>query len=321
MKQVILKMNFATKLSIIIPTYNRHTILEKTLKYLGQLSHRSCEIIVVDQSEKFFEKTRWESNPKIRYFHVQFRGLPRARNFGLSKARGDIIIFCDDDIIPTQHWLEAHEKNYDDPLVGGVAGRIIENNGESHARDVGKIHRFTGRQTDNFNSDIPGEVDHGMGCNLSFRADVLSELHGFDTRFGGTAFLEETDACLRMKKLGYQLMFEPAATVIHLKEENGGCRPRSKIDWYYWYGHNYSLLFFKNFSRASFPVFMMHRLFNIIAGGLKNRQTKIIFHGLKGMMEGIGSYFRTDPIYPNRFRSEELSRLKVKEKEYQNIDC
>jgi len=281
-------------ISVIISTYNRHEILEKTLKHTEQLSHPSFEIIIVDQSDKPLEKSIFVSNPRIRYFHVESKGLPLARNFGLSKARGEITIFCDDDIIPTHQWLEAYETNYSDPNVGGVAGRVIENSGESHIAAVGKINRVTGRQIDNFNSDIPGEIDHGMGCNLSFRTEVIRKLNGFDTRFGGTAFLEETDACLRVKTFGYKLKFEPTANVIHLKAENGGCRPRSLCDWYYWYAHNYSLLFFKNFSRFAFPIFLVFRIANIVHGGFKNRQLNIIFSGLKGLVDGMNSYYNRD---------------------------
>lgn len=287
-------MNESKNISIIIPTYNRQKTLIKTLKYLGQLSHPSHEVIVVDQSDRPLKQLYLANHPRVRYFHVESRGLPLARNFGLARARGDIVIFCDDDIIPTQQWLEAHEKNYRDPSVGGVAGRVIENSGESHIAEIGRINRITGIQIDNFNSDIPAEIDHGMGCNLSFRTDVIRKLCGFDTRFGGTAFLEETDACLRVKTFGYKIRFEPAANVIHLKEENGGCRPDSQSDWYYWYGHNYTLLFFKNFNRFAFPVFMTYRIANILNGGLKNRQMKIILKGFKGLIDGMDSYYHRD---------------------------
>jgi GT2 family glycosyltransferase len=269
-----------------------------TLRRISQLTHASFEVIVVDQSDHPLDRQHWDYHPRVRYFHTEIRGLPRARNFGLALARGDIALFCDDDIIPGQQWLDAHEKNYSDPAVGAVAGRVIENSGEVHCVKVGAMNQITGRQVDNFNSDMPAEIDHGMGCNLSFRAETLRTLNGFDTRFGGTAFLEETDTCLRLKSLGYTIRFEPAANVIHLKADNGGCRPRSRRHWYYWYGHNYSLLFFKNFKRIALPLFMAFRIGNMVRGGLRHRQVSVLLFGLKGLFDGMRSYYFRDSHSP-----------------------
>jgi len=291
-------MTSPVTISIIIPTYNRPEMIAGTLKRISQLTHASFEVIVVDQSEQPLDSQHWASNPRIRYFHTQTRGLPRARNFGLAQARGAIVLFCDDDVIPGQQWLDAQEKNYSDPAVGAVAGRVIEHPGEAHYAHVGTMNRITGRQVDNFNSDMPADIDHGMGCNLSFRAETPRTPNGFDTRFGGTAFLEETDACLRLKSLGYSIRFEPAANVIHLKADNGGCRPRSARHWYYWYGHNYSLLFFKNFKRIVLPIFMALRISNIVFGGLRHRQFSVIFSGLKGLFDGMRSYYFRDSNSP-----------------------
>ena len=43
----------------------------------------------------------------------------------------------------------------------------------------------------------------------------------FDERFGGSAHLEETDVCLRVRKAGYRLVFDPEATLVHLKDNKG----------------------------------------------------------------------------------------------------
>ena len=289
-------MNNFPDISIVVPTYNRSKLLTKTINYLSSLNYPAYEIVIVDQSENNsneFNTAEIFNNEKIRYFKIAERGLPLARNFGILQSKGNIILFCDDDIIPSQNLIKAHVKNYDDPSIGGIAGRIAAKNKISNPQKIGIINRITGNQIDNFYAENKTEVDHGQGCNISFRTSILKQVGGFDTRFGGSAFLEETDVCLRIKQAGYKLLFEPKATVIHLKDASGGCRPASLTDWYYWYGHNYMLLFWKNFNKTVFPTFLFYRFINFLKGYFKFQNKKIISNGFKGMRDATKLFRET----------------------------
>jgi len=60
-------------------------------------------------------------------------------------------------------------------------------------------------------------VDHIMGCNMSFRREVIGRLGGFREDYPGiSGVCEDTDMCLRVKALGYKIVLEPAACVDHL---------------------------------------------------------------------------------------------------------
>jgi glycosyltransferase involved in cell wall biosynthesis len=52
--------------------------------------------------------------------------LTNARNIGIRHAKGDLILFCDDDIIPSSKMIEVHVKNHNIDAVGGVSCRVIE---------------------------------------------------------------------------------------------------------------------------------------------------------------------------------------------------
>ena len=90
-------------ISIIIPTYERGNIFNKTLESVFQsTSHLNCEIIVVNDSKK--------SKPIIgkEYHNVQLFNNPRkgctsARNFGALQASSEFLLFLDDDFIITQN--------------------------------------------------------------------------------------------------------------------------------------------------------------------------------------------------------------------------
>ena len=59
------------------------------------------------------------------------------------------------------------------------------------------------------------EVDHVMGCNMSFRRDVLALLGGFREDYPGISGVrEDSDMCVRVRQRGYKIMFAPQAAMI-----------------------------------------------------------------------------------------------------------
>jgi len=53
----------------------------------------------------------------IHYYKIFIRGLPHTRNYGISKAIGNIIIFCNDDVIIHPNFIKNHIKNYEDKEI------------------------------------------------------------------------------------------------------------------------------------------------------------------------------------------------------------
>lgn len=104
------------KLSVIIPTYNRKTILVKTVK---ELLHQSIgfdyEIIIVDDGSTdgtfdFIQNGLIKEAPNIFVYQQPNQGPGAARNNGIIKSRGEYILFLGDDIIPSYRLLEEHLK-------------------------------------------------------------------------------------------------------------------------------------------------------------------------------------------------------------------
>ncbi|MFR8834830.1 glycosyltransferase family 2 protein [Bacteroides nordii] len=94
-------MNVEKKsLSVVIPTIGRKKELLILLDTLSYSDIRPLEVIIVDQNPVSFfqEMLSFEKyDLDIRYFNVDFKGASKARNFGLSKVRGDYVCFPDDD--------------------------------------------------------------------------------------------------------------------------------------------------------------------------------------------------------------------------------
>ena len=118
--------------SIVIPTLNRELVLCDTLSSILSVADGSglVEIIVVDQSATHQPETlsrleELSENPLIKYHRVIFRGTTKARNYGTRIARGEVVIFLDDDVLTPPGFVQAHLNQYSDPSIAGIAGCVI----------------------------------------------------------------------------------------------------------------------------------------------------------------------------------------------------
>ena len=111
-------------------------------------------------------------------------------------------------------------RAYSDPTIGAVGGRALNrqpNEETTGIDDVGKL-KPDGTLSANFaaNTGKIIDVDHMIGCNMSFRRDALMSMGGFREDCIGTEVGEETDCCLRLKQLGHRIVYTPFAVVDHL---------------------------------------------------------------------------------------------------------
>jgi glycosyltransferase involved in cell wall biosynthesis len=214
--------------SVIIPTYNRKTILENTLKsLLNQTAGRSAyEVIVIDDcsidntAEYMRQIIVSESNVKF-IQHDENRGRVITRNDGISKACGDIVIFLDDDNVPARNFIEEHMKFYESKPEDKIA--IMGN--VSYAPEViGKSNfsrfmqsRYLGNRSNRERSgidykDLPARCLGTLNCSAR-RVDLI-EAGKFDESFLHYGAEDEyLGQCL--KGNGVRLIFGENAHSLH----------------------------------------------------------------------------------------------------------
>ena len=253
------------KLSVIIPTYKRDFVLVETLESLENQLFLDYEIIVVSQSPAGTELTAYvEKNDKIRYFE-QFdkRGAVYNRNLGIVKAKGDILLFLDDDVRPLDKALfSRHVQNYADSDIDAVVGRVTQRDFPEFNKDmkVGFVGK-SGQVVANPHGTQRQFVMIGGSGNLSVRRSVLQKLNGFDENFL-VGMREDSDLCMRINRNG-RLVFDPTAGVHHLNVRSGGMEIRrertteERIEWYYQFFHNDILFFLKHCSFWNLPFYIL----------------------------------------------------------------
>jgi len=102
-------------ISIVIPTYGRDGVLCDMVASLLALAERAEELLVIDQTPEHDEETTerltgWDREGDIRWIRHQPPGVVGAMNRGLREAKGDIVLFLDDDIVPDVNLVAAHRQ-------------------------------------------------------------------------------------------------------------------------------------------------------------------------------------------------------------------
>lgn len=222
------------RLSVIIPTCNRSNLLQKALDSLVRQSLPGAhfEILVVDNgstdaTQQVIASCR-ERFLHFRDFYDATPGLHVGRNLGLKFARGEILVFADDDIQACSTWLEGIAEAFRDPSVALVGGKILPDFEvpppdwfESLWADV-QWGRTLGYYTLLDFGDEATEISpqYVWGCNFSIRRDVLREWGGFHPdampgkliRFRGDG---ETAISRKVAASGMKAVYSPKATVYH----------------------------------------------------------------------------------------------------------
>jgi glycosyltransferase involved in cell wall biosynthesis len=208
-------------ISVIICTKDRCELLQRTVELLGKQhlpAGRSFEIIVVDNNStdataQIIKHLQRNIPAPLSYVMERKIGLSHARNAGLEKAGGEIIVFTDDDMIFGENWLQEISMIFSmDPRPACVTGPV-----EIHKDSHPALRSATSKGRKRFRH--PTEPwDVGRGNNMSFDRRYLEKVGPFDARLGaGTpaGSGEDTDMFYRVLKAGGEIVFEPDLSIYH----------------------------------------------------------------------------------------------------------
>src|SRR5712692_2270174 len=227
-------------LSVVIATLNRDETLRNTLRYfLAEETYPRFEIIVIDQSASHDPKTLEFLSAhasRMTYVRAEYKNLPRARNEGARLARGEIVVFVDDDVEPRTGFLLGHARPYSDPAVLGVTGPAPEPGQPLRGRAEIGDEAWTAlmeRREMRFDVSFAFSAQWAAGCNMSFRRQVIDDLCGFDENFLGPLG-DDAEFSYRVGKAGGLIHHSPAAHLVHLKAPGGGLRDAAGQAHYVW---------------------------------------------------------------------------------------
>jgi glycosyltransferase involved in cell wall biosynthesis len=204
--------------SLIIATRDRSHQLARCLDSVARIEfERPWELIVVDNGSKdatadVVKQFADKASVPLRYVLEPEPGLGNAHNAGVAAARGEVLVFTDDDCYPETDYLKRIWCAFADPSIGYIAGRIT-------------LHDPADYPMTTIESAIPyafrarSFVRGGSfgGANMAFRKKVLEAIGGFDPLFGPGALFnaEDVDAAARASAIGWKGEYRPEVIVRH----------------------------------------------------------------------------------------------------------
>jgi GT2 family glycosyltransferase/peptidoglycan/xylan/chitin deacetylase (PgdA/CDA1 family) len=206
------------RLSVVVPTFQRRDVLARTLPTVLDLTMPagSYEVVVVvdgstDGTAEMLAE-RFAGCP-VRTLLRDNAGPAAARNTGIQAARGDIILFLDDDLLCPPGLLAAHlEAHEGAPKV--VLGPVLGLEGGSTAAELSRmaLDEYYSRMRDLWDPNTSPTAY--VAPNTSVPREVLLRAGGFDTRFARAH--EDADLGLRLRAAGLPFTYLPHAAVHQL---------------------------------------------------------------------------------------------------------
>jgi GT2 family glycosyltransferase len=201
--------------SIVIPTRGRPAYLEVALSSIApQARAAGAEVLVIDDAGASPEGRRQAERFGARYEpHERKLGLNVARNTGVERSGGELVVFVDDDVEASPGWLSALlTAAREHPDVDVLAGRI-------RARLEGRPPRTCGREGPPITTLDLGERDtearYAWGANIAIRRDALDRVGPFDVALEHGGDEQEWQDRLRAREPGARVLYVARAAVDH----------------------------------------------------------------------------------------------------------
>ncbi len=217
------------KFSLAICTHNHRTALQQTLAELKSLNIPSgtWELLIVDNASSD-GTSEWLAQGTWRLQHIPCRcvqetalGVANARNRALREAKGEYVVFLDDDETPEQDWLQQIEHIIDLHRPAAVGGRI-------RAQLPAKRPAWLSDELLGF----LGELDYGPEMqtltelsrpiftgNAAFHRQTVLDVGSFDVALGRRGTIqsggEDTELYRRLVSRGNTVLWAPNAVIHH----------------------------------------------------------------------------------------------------------
>jgi GT2 family glycosyltransferase/glycosyltransferase involved in cell wall biosynthesis/tetratricopeptide (TPR) repeat protein/SAM-dependent methyltransferase len=219
------------RVSLVIPVYNRAELTEQCLLALAENTgdDPDYEVIVVDNGS-----TDWtpyllhafEGDLQV-LRHDDNLGFARACNRGAEAARGDLLLFLNNDTVARPGWLAALVAAADsDPQIGIVGARLLYPGGE-RVQHAGLEMRHG--VPEHFGRNLPWndpsvtasrDLDMVTGACMLVRRQLFADLGGFDPEFVNG--VEDVDLCLRGRDRGFRVVYCADSVIEHHEGQTEG---------------------------------------------------------------------------------------------------
>jgi GT2 family glycosyltransferase len=209
-------------LSVVIPTYNRRHSLQRVLEALDRqtLAPEAFEVVVVcdgpsDSTADYLAAAHFRY--RLRWFVQANQGPAAARNRGVTEARGELIVFLDDDVVPDPTLLaahvHAHARHGDQTIV--IGPMVLPQDWTLAPWSRWSQERLAEQYSAMARGDWAPTARQFYTGNTSLGRAHLTASGGFDPRFRRA---EDVELGYRLAERGLRFVFCPEAVGYHYEE-------------------------------------------------------------------------------------------------------
>lgn len=300
-------MQSAPTITVVICTRDRPASLLETLRSLRTQTHRPDELLILDDSclsppdRALIALAAREVTPDWRIISTGGRGLTASRNLAANSAKGDILLFLDDDVTCEANVVGEIVRLMSDPLVAGVTATIIE---PAFRTQSGRIfqaaYRIAGwwdiapRGTPACakpmvlsNPRIVRRAKWLSGAAMALRRSVVLA-HPFDETLTEYALGEDREMGYRLIP-HYWLLESRVARVVHRRDGGGRADPYRMG---FMTARNYASILRKTCDLNAIHVFLMAWSFIVLSlmhAGCALMGRRSHWHELRGLVAGVWS--------------------------------
>ncbi|MEM3770002.1 MAG: glycosyltransferase family 2 protein [Candidatus Bathyarchaeia archaeon] len=231
-------LSYQPKVSILIPAHNEELVIGRLLQRMTELTYPKDKLQVVVIDDASTDKTGIIAEQYSRHHPYIFvvrrhreeggRGKASALNAGMKWANGEIILCFDADYYPQRDIIEKLVKEFKDPKVGAVQGRVVVlNEPQNIVTRLVALERIGGYRVDQEARDSLGLITQFGGTVGGFRRTLLESLGGWDENI----LAEDTDLTFRVYLAGYKVKYVSDAECYEEAVENWRAYWRQRYRW------------------------------------------------------------------------------------------
>jgi GT2 family glycosyltransferase len=218
------------RVSILIAAYGEPLATFSCIKSVHEHTHDiAYEVLVLDDASPESLQTQLAGVEGVRFVRQPHNlGFLKNCNAGAKEARGDILVFLNNDTLVTEGWLTALVNTLDQTSDAGLVGAQLCYP-DGRLQEAGGIVFCDGSAWNYGRNDDPNrpefhyrrDVDYCSGACIALSRALWEQLGGFDKRFA-PAYYEDTDLAFQVRAAGKRVLYQPQSRVIHFEGQTSG---------------------------------------------------------------------------------------------------